>query len=66
MRETCISCGKSLMRDEIAIHKKLINRGADRFLCIHCLSEYFKVDERLIYEKITYFKEQGCTLFSGK
>ena len=64
MPETCISCGKALKRDEIAIHKKLINRGADKFLCVHCLSKYFKVEEQLIYEKITYFKEQGCTLFS--
>jgi len=57
-------CGKSLTSDDIAIHKKLVNRGAKEFTCIHCLSEHFDVDEQLVRGKIHFFREQGCTLFS--
>lgn len=64
MQEKCLACGAPLTGDDIAIHRKLVNRGADRFMCIRCLSGYFNVDEKLIYEKIAYFKEQGCMLFS--
>ncbi len=60
-----MACGKPLTRDDMAMHKKLINRGAKEFLCIHCLSEHFKVDEQLVRDKIQFFKEQGCTLFSN-
>lgn len=64
MQDQCVVCGKPLIRDDIAIHKKLVNRGATEFMCTHCLSEHFKVDEQLVREKIQFFKEQGCTLFS--
>ena len=32
-------------------------------MCIACLAKELKVPEKLIYEKIEYFKKQGCTLF---
>lgn len=60
----CRVCGKPLAPDEIAIHKKLINRGAKEFMCISCLSGYFHVDEQLVREKVDYFKREGCTLFT--
>ena len=61
---TCISCGANLTNDDIGAHKKLINRGATSFLCIPCLARHFKVEEKLIREKIVQFKKDGCTLFS--
>lgn len=62
--EKCCRCGRLLLQDEIAIHKKLVNRGAKSFMCIHCLSSYFKVDEKLVLGKIEQYKMSGCALFS--
>lgn len=60
----CTVCGKDLEKDEIAIFKKLVNRQSEDYLCISCLSDYFEVEETLIREKIEYYKQQGCLLFS--
>ena len=64
--ECCITCGKPLSRDEIAVTKKLINRGATAFYCVHCLAAYFEVTPRDIQERIEYFKSTGCTLFGSE
>ena len=60
----CIACGRALHPDEIALTKKLINRGAEEFLCISCLSRKFEVTEETLRDKIVQFREMGCTLFS--
>ncbi len=65
-QDTCMTCGRELHPDEIAIYKRLVNRGAESYLCISCLSAHFRVDESLIREKIRHFREQGCTLFDSK
>lgn len=60
---TCKKCGRELYPDEIALHKKLVNRGAEDFWCLSCLGEHFKLSEaelRLYAEK---FRRYGCTLF---
>jgi uncharacterized protein YlaI len=59
----CYRCGAALSLDEIAVHKKLVNRGATMFLCKSCLAEEFKVSVELIEERIAYFKKTGCQLF---
>lgn len=61
----CYKCGKKdLSGDEIAIYRKLVNRGADKFLCIDCLSDFFKCDRKEIEARIKYYRESGeCTLF---
>lgn len=61
--DTCMKCGRKLIRDEIALTKRLINRGATEFMCLTCLAEKFKVSEERLKEKIEQFKESGCTLF---
>ena len=61
--ETCIQCGAPLTSDEVGLTKKLINRGAASFLCIHCLAKEFWVSEELLQEKIMQFRAMGCTLF---
>jgi len=61
--EHCMQCGRVLTRDEIGLHKKMINRGAVRYLCISCLSAYYSVTEEHMQERIRHFREQGCTLF---
>ena len=59
----CKKCGKLLVPDEIAITKKLINRGTAIYYCTSCLAEAFDVKKEDIEAKIQYFKEIGCTLF---
>lgn len=59
----CKNCRKELLNDEIAIYKRLINRGAVEFLCIECLAKHMEVEVSDIKEKIVHFKKMGCTLF---
>ncbi len=59
----CKKCGKALTADEVAVTKKLINRGTTVFYCIGCLAGAFDVSQEDIQEKIAYFKEIGCMLF---
>ena len=60
----CIRCGAVLKPDEIALTRKLINRGAQEFLCLPCLARHFGVEEDILQRKIREFREMGCTLFS--
>lgn len=60
----CICCSRKLVPDEIALTKKLINRGATSFFCISCLARRFDVSESALLAKIAHFREMGCTLFS--
>ena len=59
----CRKCEKLLIPDEIAMTKKLINRGTTIYYCIDCLAEAFDVKKEDFEAKIQYFKEIGCTLF---
>ena len=59
----CIECGSALTDDEIALHKKMINRGSTEFLCIRCLAAHFSVSVDSLYKKIQQFRADGCTLF---
>ncbi len=56
-------CGAILERDEIALTRKMINRGAEKFLCLRCLSDHFQVNDEILRQKIIEFKAMGCTLF---
>lgn len=61
---TCQSCGASLDQDDRAIYKKLVNRGAEEFLCVDCLAKYLDVPPKEIRERIRYYRESGtCVLF---
>lgn len=64
--ELCLQCGRNLTADEIAVTRKLVNRGADRFLCVDCLAERFDVTPEDIRERIEYFRASGCTLFEKR
>lgn len=61
--EACQTCGAALTRDEIAVTRKLINRGATTFHCTACLAKRFEVQPEDIRERIAYFRQTGCTLF---
>ena len=59
----CIQCGKELIRDEIAIYRRLIYRDAEEYMCKECLAQYLGVPMEVIDARIVYFKKIGCTLF---
>lgn len=59
----CTKCGTSLSHDEIALTKKLVNRGSTQFYCLSCLAAAFEVSEEDLQNKIRFFKRIGCTLF---
>ena len=48
----CVSCGKTLCPDEIAVTKKLVNRGAVSFYCVNCLAVRFSVTPEEIRESM--------------
>ena len=59
-------CGKELSFNDIGAHKKFINRGSREFMCIECLAKELKVPEKLIYEKIEYFKNRAARFLFKK
>lgn len=59
----CAKCGSALTDDEIALYKKMVNRGSTEFTCIRCLADHFSVTTDSLYEKIAQFRSDGCTLF---
>lgn len=60
----CVSCGKELNKDDIGFHKKMVNRGAEEFMCIDCLCEYFGLTRKKADEMILKFKSMGCSMFN--
>lgn len=60
----CVDCASSLRRDEIAITKRLVGRGATQFYCISCLARRLGVPTATIEQKIQEYREMGCSLFS--
>lgn len=59
----CIKCKNELTNNDIGLHKKLVNRGSTEYMCINCLSEYFKIPVFVLEKKIVEFKNMGCSLF---
>ena len=61
--EHCYRCHKKLERDEIGLHRKLVNRGAREYLCKTCLAAHFKMTIEDCDTLIANFKEAGCSMF---
>ena len=59
----CVRCGAVLVKDDIALTRKLVNRGAEEFFCLSCLADHFQLTEDILRKKIDEFKAMGCTLF---
>ena len=62
---SCMKWAKQLNMDEIAIYKRLVDRGAVKCLCKECLAQKLGCEPSVIERKIEYFKEIGCTLFAA-
>ena len=52
-----------LVKDDVALTRKMVNRGAQEFFCVSCLADHFELTEEILREKIREFKAMGCTLF---
>ena len=60
----CIACGKELKnKNEIGINLKLLGDNRESFFCIDCLATYLEVSIEDIYDKIEFFRDEGCSLF---
>lgn len=59
----CTECNRELTLTEIGLHKKMINRGARRFMCVDCLAAYTGLSKEMLLEKAEYFRKMGCVLF---
>jgi hypothetical protein len=59
----CCECKIVLVKDHIALSKKLLGRNITRFYCISCLAKFLECELNDLETKIMEFKEQGCTLF---
>ncbi|MEN6325738.1 MAG: hypothetical protein ABFD18_05990 [Syntrophomonas sp.] len=60
---SCCECSKIIIKDEIALSKKIIGRDTEEFYCIDCLAKYIECSVSDLNVKIQEFKEQGCALF---
>lgn len=63
MLSQCITCGQHVTSDEMAMTRKLINRGAEQFYCLPCLARRFDATLPQLLERMQAFKDMGCTLF---
>lgn len=62
-KKICKDCGKELIKDEVALNRKLIDLNTKEYLCLECMSDMFDCTVEDLETKIMEFKEQGCTLF---
>lgn len=64
-RHRCLRCGAPLTGDEIALHKKMISRAAETFLCLDCLAEECAATREQLEGLIAFYHRTGiCTLFA--
>lgn len=48
---------------DIAMTRKMINRGASEFFCLECLCDRYGITMERMNDLIRRFREMGCTLF---
>lgn len=61
--ELCNTCKKIVIKDDVALCKKLLGKKTKQFLCRECLASFLNTDVETLTEKIEQYKEEGCTLF---
>lgn len=62
-QQKCEKCGKVLIKEEIALYKKLMNMEPKEYLCKICLADLFGCSTVVMDQKIQHFKNMGCFLF---
>lgn len=62
---TCARCGARLTSDEIALFRKLFNRGATEYWCLDCQARYCNTTREQLQKLIDDFHRSGvCSLFA--
>lgn len=61
--EKCYKCKKTLVKDDVALCKKVLGKKTRQYFCREHLSEFLSVDVDTLTQKIEQYKEEGCTLF---
>lgn len=59
----CQKCEKELLPIEKSLHKKLLDKNAQKFYCKQCLSNYIGLKEETLDRIAEYYKGIGCMLF---
>jgi len=62
-QKICLECGTKLIKDEVALSKKMLGRQIVSFYCVKCLATELDCEPEDLEVKIQEFKEQGCALF---
>lgn len=61
---TCITCGKELTVDEVALNQRLLGIQIGTFLCTQCLAQKLNTTSSHMKLLIARFKEMGCAYFT--
>ena len=62
--EFCCACRAPISDDDRALHRKLILRNAEEFLCLDCQAKRFNTTREKLELLIKRFREYGnCGLF---
>ena len=65
----CARCGAVLEKDDIALTRKMVNRGAETFFCVSCLAGHFEPEidkaDRTIPGKAIIYEALGKTMILG-
>ena len=64
MSDKCVKCGKDIKPIDMSFTLKLINRGAQEYLCSDCICEKFSLTRKDLDEMAERFKKEGCALFT--
>ena len=59
----CCKCNSPVDYNVIGLNKRLLGRGVQHFMCLHCLAEFFGTPESALQHKIDEFRDDGCPLF---
>lgn len=60
----CCKCGQPIKDpDIIGINRKLLGARTKKFMCLHCLAEFFGTTEEILRGRIEDLKDSGCPLF---
>ena len=60
----CAACGRTLYNTEIALNLKLRGKASSRFFCLTDLGAQTDSTEEELLEMASFFRENGCALFS--
>lgn len=62
-KKICFNCGKPVVKDVIALHRKLFSYNVDRFFCLPCLAEYLECSEDELKKINKRIKRAGMCVF---